>query len=461
MIDGEGGRQLHGDITMHRSGTPSDGKRQLIRGEGSITRISNRLCPQDPGGGVRLTWLGSDGCVLPVDMDSRGGDSEGQDCFPLSQGLIQRPVPRPDDDRLTGPSGWPPAEGVEVSAVLVDATLDTVVMPAAAGEAGINGGASDKPVSVRRAAWAGLDFCDSMVGGLTFAFLDGADEIVDLAGDAAVGVVSSVVAEVASSAIAEMVPSAVDEVVPSAIAGVASSAVAEVASSAVAEVAPSAVVETVSSVIAEVASSAVDEVASLADAGVASPADIVEAATLVDSASVDTDGGHSGRRMMSRMIRRVTMMTIFMMCVMIRTLTILTTMIRRILIVTLMCMVLLNPMIMSCVMVFMDRMIVECIVWLEVKPAGCLTGLAMRNVTFVLGMLLYPGPGPMSRLTEFHSVALVALPWTGSSEPINGILLVILEPVKRLAVLVHHGPGGRKVTVPDRLVVLFVQMTIV
>ena len=32
-------------------------------------------------------------------MDGRGSGSEGQDCFPLPQGLAQQPVPRPDDDR--------------------------------------------------------------------------------------------------------------------------------------------------------------------------------------------------------------------------------------------------------------------------------------------------------------------------------------------------------------------------
>ena len=100
--------------------------------------------------------------------------------------------------------------------------------------------------------------CDSMVGGLTFAFLDGADGIVDLAGDAAIGVV------------------------------VASSAVAEVASSAIAEVASSAVAKVASLADAGVASLADAGVASLANAGVASLVDIVEAASLVDITSVVT-----------------------------------------------------------------------------------------------------------------------------------------------------------------------------
>ena len=123
--------------------------------------------------------------------------------------------------------------------------------------------------------WAGLDFCDSIIGRLTFTFLDGA-------GDAAVGVVSLIVAEVASSAVAEVASSPDAEVVFSAVAEVAPSAVAGVASSAVAEVASSAVAEAMSSAVAEAVSSAV--------AKVASPADIVEVSSLVDSASVDTAG---------------------------------------------------------------------------------------------------------------------------------------------------------------------------
>ena len=232
---------------------PSGGKRQLISGEGSITQISNGLRPQDPGGGVRLNGPRSDRCVLPVDMDGRGSGSEGLDCFPLPQGLAQQPVPRLDDDRPTRQFGRPPVETVKVSAVLVDVTLDLVDIPAPAGESG------DTSPFIQQAAWADLDFCDSMVGGPTFAFLDGAEGSVDLAGDAAIGVVSSAIAEVASSAD---------------LAGAASSVVAEVASSAVAEVVSSADAETASSAdlageapsadLAGVASSAIAEVVSSA-----------------------------------------------------------------------------------------------------------------------------------------------------------------------------------------------------
>ena len=70
--------------------------------------------------------------------------------------------------------------------MLVDATLDPVEIPEPAGED--IPGAGDRLYIVRQVTWAGLDFCDSMVEGLTFAFLDGADGIVDLAGDAAIGV---------------------------------------------------------------------------------------------------------------------------------------------------------------------------------------------------------------------------------------------------------------------------------
>ena len=237
-----------------------------------IVRISNRLQPQNPGGGARLTGPRSDRYVLPVNMDSRGSGSEGQDCVPLPRGLFQWPAPRSDDARLTGQYGWSPVEVVMISAVFVD----PVGIPVTAGQVGADGGAGDGPVFAWKAAWSGLDLCD-LIGGLC---LDGTDGIVVLNGDAAIGVVSSVV-DGASSAIAEVVSSAVAEVLSSAVAEVESSAVDEVASSAVAEVASLAgdVAEVASSAVAEVESSAVAEVAALADiVEVASLADIVEVA---------------------------------------------------------------------------------------------------------------------------------------------------------------------------------------
>ena len=168
MVDGEGRRQLHGDIATHGSGTPSGGKRQLIRGEGSIVRISNILRPQDPGGGARLTGrlTGQTGACCQWTW--------------IAPGVVRK-------DRI-------------VFLLLGDLFND------------------------RR-----LD--RTTPGGLTFACLDSADGIVDLAGDAAVGAVSSVVAGVASSAVADVTSSAIAEVASSAIADVASLAVAEVASS--------------------------------------------------------------------------------------------------------------------------------------------------------------------------------------------------------------------------------------
>ena len=56
------------------------------------------------------------------------------------------------------------------------------------------------------------------------------------------------------------------------------------------------------------------------------------------------------------------------------------------------------------------------------------------------GLLPYPGPGLMRRLTG---------------------LFVCEETLNRMAVLGQTGPGGQKVTITDRLVVLFVRMTVV
>ena len=65
------------------------------------------------------------------------------------------------------------------------------------------------------------------------------------------------------------------------------------------------------------------------------------------------------------------MMTIFMISIMTRARTILTMMIWVMLIVILMFMALWNRMIMSCIMIFMGRMTVGCIVWLRVMLVEC------------------------------------------------------------------------------------------
>ena len=275
---------------------------------------------------------------------------------------------------------------------------------------------------------ADLDFCDLMVGG---PVIDGAEVFVDLEGDTAVGVVSSAVAAVASSAYLAWVASPTDiaGTASSAVAEVASSAGAEVASSAIAEVAPSAVGEVASSAVsgvafstvAEAASLADAEMASLADAGVASPADIAEVASLADIAGVDpTDVAFQGW-----CDSVCDYDDYFIISVVMRTLTILIMMIRRILIVTLMCIVVLNRMTIGCFMIFMDRMIVECIVWPGLRLVGRPTGLVMRTVLTVQGTLLCPRPGPVNRLT---------------------CLLVLPDRMNRLAVLGQAGLGIGSVT---------------
>ena len=119
---------------------------------------------------------------------------------------------------------------------------------------------------------ADLNFCDSVVGGLTSAFLSGADGIVDLAGDVAVDVSSpaDLAGDVGVSFRTDLAGDfTVKSVVPSrpcwgVIIAVAPSAVAEVASSVdFAQAASSA--DFVGGVTVGVMSSAVSEVVSLAD----------------------------------------------------------------------------------------------------------------------------------------------------------------------------------------------------
>ena len=73
------------------------------------------------------------------------------DCVPQLQGRAQRLMPRRDDDLPTGQSGWSPVAVVEIYMVLIEATRDTVDVPATVGEARHNGGTGDNPVFVQRA----------------------------------------------------------------------------------------------------------------------------------------------------------------------------------------------------------------------------------------------------------------------------------------------------------------------
>ena len=84
-------------------------------GEGSIARISNRLRPQDPGGGVWSTGARLDKCMQPVDADGHRCDADGQE---LAEQF------RPDGYRLNVQPDQPPIEAVGVDAVLVDMALE-------------------------------------------------------------------------------------------------------------------------------------------------------------------------------------------------------------------------------------------------------------------------------------------------------------------------------------------------
>ena len=65
-------------------------------GGGSATRISNEIRLSDTGGGVRLTTSRTTMFVPPADTHDRGGSSEEHVCFPLTQGLVEQLVARPD-----------------------------------------------------------------------------------------------------------------------------------------------------------------------------------------------------------------------------------------------------------------------------------------------------------------------------------------------------------------------------
>ena len=72
-----------------------------IRGEGSAAGISNELRPPDPGGGICLVGSRARMSAPPVDAYDHGSIGEGHVCFPLSQGFVERPVPRPACSRST------------------------------------------------------------------------------------------------------------------------------------------------------------------------------------------------------------------------------------------------------------------------------------------------------------------------------------------------------------------------
>ena len=92
IVGGEGGRQFHDDLATRCSGTSPGGKWQLIRREGSTARISDELRPRWWG----MTHRARDRmCVPLVDTYDYRSDGEGHVCFPLPQGFVEWPVPRP------------------------------------------------------------------------------------------------------------------------------------------------------------------------------------------------------------------------------------------------------------------------------------------------------------------------------------------------------------------------------
>ena len=147
MDGGESGRQLCDSLAPGGSGTLPGGKRRLIRGGGSASRISNGLRPQDPSGGEG--WLISsrdEVVVLPVANAGCGGGGAGHDHAPRVWGDAERPVLRLAGSRSTRQSVGLHSGAVKVSTVSVDVTRKRV----------------DRPVS-------------------TSAFLNGADRYVDFA----------------------------------------------------------------------------------------------------------------------------------------------------------------------------------------------------------------------------------------------------------------------------------------
>ena len=73
----------------------------MIREGGLAARISNELRLPDPGGGMQLTTSWTKILVPPADTYGCGGSYEEHVCFPLEQGLVERPVLQPAGRRST------------------------------------------------------------------------------------------------------------------------------------------------------------------------------------------------------------------------------------------------------------------------------------------------------------------------------------------------------------------------
>ena len=74
----------------------------------------------------------------PADTHGRGGSYEEHVCFPLAQGVVKQPVPRPAGCRLTRQSDRQLVDAVEVSAVMIDVIPEPVDNPVHTSLAGAN-----------------------------------------------------------------------------------------------------------------------------------------------------------------------------------------------------------------------------------------------------------------------------------------------------------------------------------
>ena len=125
-----------------------------------------------------------------MDTYGRGSGVTEHDCFPRTQGLVERPVLRPAGNRSTRPSDGQHSGSVQVSAVLVDVTQERVVQPVSTALTGKDADTDcasqldrqaelGSGLSLQEEVVTGVDCCDFVVGGPTAASRSGADGDVD------------------------------------------------------------------------------------------------------------------------------------------------------------------------------------------------------------------------------------------------------------------------------------------
>ena len=81
--------------------------------------------------------------VPPVDTYGRGGNYKEHVCFPIEQGLVERPVLQPAGYRSPRPSDRQPFDAVKVAAVLIDMIPEPVDSPVPTGLACVNSSIND------------------------------------------------------------------------------------------------------------------------------------------------------------------------------------------------------------------------------------------------------------------------------------------------------------------------------